>query len=217
MNMQDREWPSLRTCHIWREAWKVLLEVDGRCHRFRLKRGWAYIMELVGHEGLPARAGQLEAGFAPVGANGQDNISAEEMHGAELRPNDAYARQTVCDWQTIAEIKWRLIHLLDELALAEEYHNYARADELRDEQAQLLKYLQEASGLRGGLRCFASEPSRQRARVAQAINRCLDELAECEPELAKYLRLCLSLGEWFVYHPRSLEIVIGKDWACFCR
>lgn len=211
MNMQDKGWPPLQACRFFRDQRQVVLEVDGRCHRMRYKRGWAYILALVGHQGLPARAGQLEELYEMSAPGRQTEFAKEEAGNADLHPGEAYLGQPVCDWQTVADIKCRLIVLLEELALAEEFHNDARVDELRDERDQLLQYLQEACGLGGRLRCFPTEERKRRARVAQAISRCLDEMAGLEPELAKYLRLCLVLGEWFVYHPRGLEIVIGED------
>jgi tRNA(Ile)-lysidine synthase TilS/MesJ len=185
---------------------QVLISFRGREHRVFHSVGIAYLIELVMHPGVPVSYQELETALQQplAGYRRFEGKEALLQHGLQLQEKPLPYAMT--DKQTLGSIKQRLLQIIAELAELEEYNDYSRADDLREEQEALMLYLRQVYRPGGRLRSFSDAATKLKHKILKALRRALADIAGVDVELAAYIRASLELNEYLVYRNCGLEI-----------
>ncbi len=147
---------------------------------FRLKdsKGLAYLSELLAHPGQELHV------LALVGL---DHVAGDAGPVLDARAKAAY--------------KQRLDVLEDEIAEADGFGDEGRANRAREELDALATQLAGAVGLGGRDRRAASDVERARINVQRRLKDTIESVAECDPELGRYLAATVKTGTFCSFTP----------------
>lgn len=195
------------------QAWKFqaqgtrVIITKGDCEfKVYLSRGMKYLMLLILNRDVPLRYLQLDSDNPEQLACYRQFNNESTLLESGLSVQDKPEVFRIADERTIREIKLRLLKIIDQLACAREYNDYALADELQAEQEILSQYLQEVYRPCGKLRNFPDASSKVKRRVLRAIHRALDDIRTESPALASTLEEALEMGEYLMYHSGGEEM-----------
>jgi len=189
---------------------RVVFRYRNREFGVKLSVGMRYIIELITHAGIPVSAvwlSSITASIAPMYI-GMGTKDALVEHG--LGSKDAFPVMPMTDAVCIRQVKSRLLEIVSQLAELEQNCDYARADDLRDEQEALCQYLKEVYRPDKRIRSFENEQEKQKQSVNKAIKRALQQVYEADAELGSKLSSCIKLGRILVYHPQDLDIRVCR-------
>jgi tetratricopeptide (TPR) repeat protein len=172
--------PAVRVGHVFKDAGRWTVVLDGQRVRVPDLVGMRYLAELL------VRPGQLLTALAL--ASDGTMTGAAPFHEVL----DDEARQRYGD---------RARELSTELAEAEADNDVARAEKLRLELDLLVDELESATGLSGRPRTFADPTERARTAVRKAIKRALDTIDDANPTIADHLRATIVTGTTCAYTP----------------
>ncbi|MDD2227851.1 MAG: hypothetical protein PHY48_00390 [Candidatus Cloacimonetes bacterium] len=179
--------------------------------------GMGYLLELICHPELPVSFFQMET----TNSRPQNCYRQFENHEAllefGLHLQEKPLANPVADKQTLHSIKQRLLRIIAELAELEEYNDYARAEDLINEKEALMLYLKEVYRPGNKIRNFDDEANRQKSRMLKALRRAISDIAKHDSKLASYLTATISVSEFIVYRPGSLEIDVCRVQVCVKR
>lgn len=193
-------------CRIMVKGTQVQISYLGRSHTLFNSGGMAYILDLITHAGVPVSFDMLDAAQVQPQACYRQFEHESELTEGGLRLQDKPLSYAMADRKAIYNIKRRLVQIIAELAELEEYNDYARAADLRDEQEALMQYLRDVYRPCGRVRSFPDETAKQRSKVLKALRRVMSDIAAVEPELASLIWESLEINEYLVYRPTGLEI-----------
>lgn len=195
-------------CIISVSGKQVQIYYCGRTHILKLSRGMKHLLSLLTHPDMPVGAAQLaNLSDLPLAAYSQFN-SPEELKLRNLHPVGSYLPMPMADYQTVSSIKQRLRSIIGELAELQTNCDYARADDLIGERDHLAAYLKEVYRPGGQPRNFQDANCLIRKRVLKSLQRAVQDIGRCEPDLATELHNCLDIQGRFVYHPGRREISV---------
>jgi hypothetical protein len=129
---------------------------------------------------------------------GEEFHALDLVGGESVRAGDA---GEVLDDQARATYARRLRGMGDELAAAMETDDFARADELRAEQAALERELARATGVGRRSRRAASDAERARLNVTRAIGVVIRKVVTDCPQLGRHLDVAVRTGLFCRYEP----------------
>jgi hypothetical protein len=202
--------PDAEGCRIEICGNRVRIRYKYREHELKLSVGMRYIIELISHAGIPVSLEALMSISSSIHASyicmGSKDALAE--HG--LSSLDSFMAMPMTDVSCIRQVKERLMQIVAELAEMEQHCNYARADDLRDEQDALASYLREVYRPDKRIRNFTTEMAKQRFSIVRAIKRALQSIYEADAELGDKLKASIKLGKYPVYNPTELDVSICR-------
>jgi hypothetical protein len=105
------------------------------------------------------------------------------------------------DRQALAAYRGRLTAIDEELREAEEWHDPARVDRLRDERDALLAEIGAATGLGGRIRTSGGAAERARVAVRKAVVAAIERVAQVDPVLGRLLTDTVRTGSSCRYDP----------------
>ena len=188
---------------------RLTVRYKQREHSFKYSVGLRYIIELIINAGITISAAglaSLTAQSAPI-YEGISSKSALLEHG--LSCMDGFSAMPMTDAVSIKEIKGRLLDIVAELAEMDANCDYGRADDLREEQEALVRYLKEVYRPDQRIRCFASEQQKQGRSVRKSIKRALAQILAVDAELGAKLAAGIRTGKDLVYEQQELDIRIS--------
>lgn len=181
-----------------------------RDYSVKFTHGWRYLCALLESPGLPFRPWQLERPECEFEDRQGPFTHLDAMQNADLSYCDLLPPLPLADARTIQEIKQRLNHLLEAIALARDFCDLGQMEKLLTEKEDLQDYLMQVYSPRGRIRDFPSEQQKQQQRVNKYIRRAVKQLEALDPYLARYLASHLKLGSWLQYSPGELEITVQR-------
>ena len=137
--------------------------------------------------------------------------SAEtEVHCTELMGSGSSMDETsfVIDEQARQAYKQHIQDLEEDIAVAEEQNDLARAVKLKKEYDQLLDHLSKALGSGGRKRKLNSTAERARAAVTMRIKKSIKRIAAHHPSLGKHLTNSIRTGVFCSYVPEE-----DREWV----
>jgi len=164
------------------------LVYNGIASRLRNIRGLHYLAHLLRHPGQEFHVLDLAWRRA-------------ETADGELDPWSSEARHPILDGRAKNAYRRRLEELRDELAEAERFHDASRAEQLREEIAELATQLATAVGLGGRDRTARTAAERARAAVTQRLREAIQRIARQQPGLGDHLSTRVRTGTFCVYRP----------------
>lgn len=171
----------LNVFHRRGDFWQ--LAFAGTTKNVRHRAGLPYIAQNLAHPGRSFNCLELQAAV-----KGDDRVLAAS-HSAELSDREA-----------LSAYHQQLLDLRDEIAEAEEFHDFARHEQLCEKRDRLLQEVSRASRLGGKLR---HDGPRERARkaVTNAVREAYKVIAKVHPPLAAHLKAYLRPGWTMCYQP----------------
>ena len=109
--------------------------------------------------------------------------------------------ENLVDNKSISQLKERLEDITEELKDAEKFHDIGRINDLKEEQAQILNYLNSSLGLYGKSRKAVRDHDRARISIQKAISKSLQNLSKMNLSLEIYLRNRINTGTFCSYNP----------------
>ncbi len=159
-----------------------VIRFDGRFVHLQDAKGLRDLARIIGAHGAEVHVRELvdpEAGTAIVGT------------GAD----------PVLDEQAKAQYRRRLDELADQIVEAEEIGRSARAGELVDQRAALIRELAAATGFGGRDRRLGDESERARKTVGARLRDSLRRIDRVHPQAAAHLREAVRIGTSCSYQP----------------
>jgi hypothetical protein len=130
-----------------------------------------------------------------------------ELHalalGADGDPGELGDAGSVIDPKAVRAYRERIEELREREHLAESLSNSEAAEAARGEIERIAQQLSAALGLGGKDRKAASAAERARVNVQRRIKDAITRIAREDPELGRYLTLCIRTGTFSIYQPLS--------------
>ncbi|MCK9557435.1 MAG: hypothetical protein PHO85_01425 [Candidatus Cloacimonetes bacterium] len=188
----------------------VEMNYHGTNQEFKKSVGWRYLLELLRHPGETYYARDLYASrnTVPEGMQMFAAMSAAELEGMNVYRQSPDNRIEKADLRCIAEVKKRLLKVIEMEAELRINNDVAALEEVLNEKDKLLSYLQEVLYKDGRIAKFLDAENKAREAVRKAISRCLDEIEAVEPELGRYLRKRIKRSGRLYYLPGDLDILV---------
>ena len=186
----------------------VVMHYDGRYHEFKKKVGWSYLLALLRKPGETFHARDLLASrnSIPEEYRTMACMSVAELGGINLHIQPADHRIEKADNRCIAEVKKRLLQLIEIEAELRMNNDVAALEEILEEKDMLMSYLQDLLYKDGRIAKFIDSENKANNAVRKAISRCLDEIEAVEPELGGYLRKRVKKSGRLYYLPGKLDV-----------
>jgi len=178
---------------------KVSFTYAGKCINLRRTGSLTALVELLLHPYRQIRAGDLYR---------LSHTGSQPEKGQTGRVNETLPIPWA-DMETIRQIKRRLVSLNERIAELENWHDYARLDELREEREQLIQSLATYLLPNGKLRTSPTQNRKCYQTLAHGITRLLRLLTTRMPDLSTSLQASLQLGNTMVYlPPEHLQVIV---------
>src|SRR6266478_4637385 len=179
---------------------------------FRLKdtKGLGYLAHLLRHPAVEFHVLDLFGGIAGQREEDESNQSAhglprgdEDLETAGIHITGLGGAGEMLDDQAKVAYRRRLSELREELELAKENGNVARAERAEKEIEALTKELSRAVGLGGRNRRAASASERARQTITHSIKSVLDRIAQSDPALTDLFSRTIKTGTFCSYQPHA--------------
>jgi hypothetical protein len=121
--------------------------------------------------------------------------------GTELDPGDLGDAGSAIDTKAVRVYRERIEALREREQTAETMADADAADRARTEIDQIAQHLSAALGLGGKERKASSAAERARVNVQRRIKDAINRIAREDPELGRYLGLCIRTGTFSVFTP----------------
>ncbi len=178
------------------------LKWQGKCIKLRNSDGLYYLVELLLHPYCRISAVNLyrlvhhsctpQAYYDKTGDDYSGNLPSLPL----------------TDEKTIQAVRRRLVKLEELLAEAESWHDYSRADDLRQEEDKLIEYLKETITSFNIPAGSKDEDYRCRDTVYQCLKRVFQQVSRSAPELSAFLQQSISTWSDLIYVPSDNFSVI---------
>ena len=187
---------------------KVSFKYRRRTLRLSNSKGVSYLLELLRHPYKPISALQLYAI--------QNHIPDSLISACPpaIAPDQSFSSYNGCnlipmtDDKTIREVKQRLIVVREDLLEAKYHQDYARSEDLKDEEEKLLDYLHEVLNHSQRIRFFDTGEKRIILSVHKALQRTLHRIGNHHPEFQSVLTQDLHLWRELCYQPEHTKCII---------
>jgi tetratricopeptide (TPR) repeat protein len=169
--------------------------------RLKGRRGFDYIASLLRHPGEEIAAWELiakvEPPMLPIAGSRRDTKEKVVVAGGLGDAGE------VLDLKARAQYKQRFKELREEIDLAEQLNDSARAHAARAEIEFIEDEITAAIGLGGRARKNASHTERARLAVTKTVKAALASIRDANPDLGRHLTSSIRTGNFCAYLPKQ--------------
>jgi hypothetical protein len=186
--------PSGNVFRLMPDGVKWEIQYGGQKVQLPPVKGFELIRRLLENPGIRIPAVVLmERNAGSGGAAGPD--------GGAHAAVSASAGSPVIDSRTRREVEENLRNIQDQIEIAQDVGNHARASELREKASELRDYLGASTGLGGRTRLIGSDLERSRKAADRRYTTALKHIKKTLPALHHHLSTSISGGNRYVYEP----------------
>jgi hypothetical protein len=207
--------PAARIFCQFRGMWKIAFGKE----MFFLQHaiGHFYMCELMRQPGKMISASSLKIAHTAWSSRHEGNLSFVAKESSLVTPttiedlgesdrgisSNTLDRGESLDDEAREAYRARILVLPEEIEAARSRGMLAKANELADEQTQLLTILKASVDVHGRPRRMSRKSNRDRDSVSKAIQRSMETIGVAIPEFHEHLESSLKLGAYCVYSPKT--------------
>lgn len=167
------------------------------CRKSKPLRGERYLLELLSHPNQPIHSSRLKNLFNEQGRGKQefeDMANFNQESGINIGFGWCELPIEMTDMRTLAECREWLRQLNEEEEQLEEWNDFGRLQDIRDEKQSILAFIHECVTAAGKIKTMRSKQYDDYRAVLKTLNRTVKEIALTEPDLVPYINEHLVIG-----------------------